>query len=169
MIGNGSSAALIDERARIVWCRLPRFDVDASFCALLSPKDGGGDWAIELEDFDRSEQHYLRNTAALVTRMFDRHGGVIEVIDFVPRHNVHGRLYHPVCLARRVNPLAGSPRIRVLMQPRCDYGARVPKTTSGSNHIRYLLSDTVQRLTSDVSVPLIEPGLPFSLVRHESG
>ncbi len=165
VIGNGSIAALVDDRARIVWCCLPRFDADASFCALLSPKGGGGDWAIELEDFQRAEQHYLPNTAVLVTRMFDRHGGVIEVVDFAPRHNVNGRLYHPVTLARKVNPLSGSPRIRVLMRPLCEYGAAAPKTTSGSNHIRYLLSDTVQRLTSDVSTPMIERGLAFGLER----
>ncbi len=165
VIGNGSIAALIDQRARIVWCCLPRFDADASFCALLSPKNGGGDWAIELEDFEHSEQHYLPNTAVLVTRMYDHHGGVIEVIDFAPRHNLNGRLYHPVTLARRVNPLSGSPRIRVIMRPLCDYGASAPTTTSGSNHIRYLLSDTVQRLTSDVSTPMIERGLPFGLHR----
>ncbi|MEO7068408.1 MAG: glycoside hydrolase family 15 protein [Rhodanobacter sp.] len=165
VIGNGSIAALIDQHARIVWSCLPRFDADASFCALLSPKNGGGEWAIELEDFERSEQHYLPNTAVLVTRMYDCHGGVIEVIDFAPRHNLNGRLYHPVTLARRVNPLSGSPRIRVIMQPLCDYGAAVPATTSGSNHIRYLLSDTVQRLTSDVSISMIERGLGFGLER----
>ena len=163
VIVNGSIAALIDDRARIVWCCLPRFDADASFCALLSPRNGGGDWAIELENFERSEQHYLPNTAVLVTRMFDRHGGVIEVIDFAPRHTANGRLYHPVTLARRVNPLSGSPRIRVVMRPLCEYGARPPDTTSGSNHIRYRLSETTQRLTSDVSAPLIERGLAFGL------
>lgn len=163
VIGNGSIAALIDQRARVVWCCLPRFDADASFCSLMSPTTEGGDWAIELEDFERSEQHYLPNTAVLVTRMFDRHGGEIEVIDFAPRHRANGRLYHPISLARRVNPLSGSPRIRVVLRPLCDYGARAAETTTGSNHIRYLLSDTVQRLTSDVSAPMIERGLPFGL------
>ena len=43
VIGNGSVAALIDPHARIVWCCLPRFDADASFCSLLSPTSGGGD------------------------------------------------------------------------------------------------------------------------------
>lgn len=165
VIGNGSIAALIDKRARIVWCCLPRFDADASFCSLMSPTTEGGDWAIELEDFERSEQYYLPNTAVLVTHMFDRHGGEIEVIDFAPRHSANGRLYHPISLARRVNPLSGSPRIRVVLRPLCDYGASAAKTTSGSNHIRYLLSDTVQRLTSDVSAPMIERGLPFGLDR----
>jgi GH15 family glucan-1,4-alpha-glucosidase len=165
VVGNGSIAALIDRHARIVWCCLPRFDADASFCALLSPQPGGGDWAIELEDFDHAEQAYLPNTAVLVTRLFDHHGGAVEIVDFAPRHRSRGRMYHPVLLARRVSPISGSPRIRVRLRPLCDYGARKAETTSGSNHIRYLLSDVVQRLTSDVATPLIERELPFGLDR----
>ncbi|MFS8137272.1 MAG: glycoside hydrolase family 15 protein [Thermomonas sp.] len=163
VIGNGSIAALIDNRARIVWCCLPRFDADASFCSLLSPITEGGDWAIDIEDFLRAEQFYLDNTAVLVTRLFDRHGGAVEITDFAPRHRANGRLYHPVMLVRRVAPISGSPRIRVLLKPLCDYGARTPASTSGSNHIRYLLSDVVQRLTSDVATTMIDRGLPFGL------
>ena len=165
VIGNGSVAALIDARARIVWACLPRFDADASFCALLSPNVEGGDWAIELEDLDHAEQNYLPNTAVLVTRLFDRHGGAIEIVDFSPRHRSHGRIYHPVMLARRVSPISGSPRIRVRLRPLCDYGAHRAPTTSGSNHIRYLLSDVVQRLTCDVATPFIERELAFGLDR----
>ncbi len=165
VIGNGSVAALIDGRGRIVWCCLPRFDADASFCALLSPAIEGGDWAIELEDLERAEQFYLANTAVLVTRLFDRHGGAIEITDFAPRHRANGRLYHPVMLARRVAPISGSPRIRVRLRPLCDYGARPAQTSSGSNHIRFVLSDVVQRLTCDVATPMIERGLPFGLDR----
>ena len=165
VVGNGSVAALIDPHARIVWCCLPRFDADATFCALLSPQTPGGDWSVELEDFDHAEQHYLPNTAVLVTKMFDRHGGGIEIVDFAPRYRVHGRMYHPVLLARRVSPICGSPRVRVRLRPLCDYGARAPETTSGSNHIRFLLGEVVQRLTSDVAVPLVERGLPFALDR----
>jgi GH15 family glucan-1,4-alpha-glucosidase len=165
VIGNGSIAALIDGRGRIVWCCLPRLDSDASFCALLSPQREGGDWTIQLEDFERAEQHYLPNTAVLVTRLFDRHGAGVEIVDYTPRFRSRGRFYHPVLIARRVRPLGGAPRIRVLLRPLCDYGARLPQTTSGSNHIRFLLSDVVQRLTSDVASPMIERGLPFILER----
>lgn len=165
VVGNGSVAALIDPQARIVWCCLPRFDADATFCTLLSPRIEGGEWSIELQDFERAEQHYVTNTAVLVTRLFDRHGGAIEITDFAPRHRAFGRLYHPVLLARQVRPLAGAPRIRVLLRPLCDYGARTPQTTSGSNHIRYMLDGVVQRLTTDIAVPLIERALPFGLDR----
>ena len=33
MIGNCAFSALVDERARIVWCCLPRFDGDPVFMA----------------------------------------------------------------------------------------------------------------------------------------
>ncbi|WNL45450.1 glycoside hydrolase family 15 protein [Dyella sp. BiH032] len=165
VIGNGSIAALIDGTGRIVWGCLPRFDSDASFCALLSPACEGGDWAIELEHMARAEQEYLPNTAVLVTRLYDRHDNAIEIVDFAPRHRTRGRFYHPVMLARRVRPLHGNPRIRVLIRPLCDYGARQPVTSSGSNHIRFLLSDVVQRLTTDVAVPLVERQLFFHLDR----
>ncbi|MFC4765167.1 glycoside hydrolase family 15 protein [Dyella koreensis] len=165
VVGNGSVAALIDGYGRIVWSCLPRFDSDASFCALLSPKREGGDWSIELEDAVRAEQHYIPNTAVLVTRLYDRHENAIEILDFAPRYRSHGRFYHPVLLARRVRPISGSPRIRVLLRPLCDYGQRAPETSSGSNHIRYLLSEVTQRLTSDVAAPLIERGLFFHLDR----
>jgi GH15 family glucan-1,4-alpha-glucosidase len=165
VIGNGSVAVLIDPRGRIVWGCLPRFDSDASFCALLSPRSEGGDWTIHLEDFERSEQHYLPNTAVLVTRLYDQHGAGVEIVDFAPRYRSNGRFYHPVLLARRVRPIGGAPRIRVLLRPLCEYGAQTPQTTSGSNHIRFMLSGVVQRLTSDVAAPMIERGLAFGLER----
>ncbi|HET6433324.1 glycoside hydrolase family 15 protein [Dyella sp.] len=165
VIGNGCVAALIDPQARIVWACLPTFDSDASFCALLSPEREGGDWSIELHDMARSEQQYEPNTAVLVTRLYDRHGGAIEIIDFCPRYRAHGRLFHPVMIARQVRPLAGSPRIRVLMRPLRGYGAEAATPTSGSNHLRYRLSDITLRMTSDVPVPMIERALPFGLDR----
>ena len=165
VIGNGSVAALIDGRGRIVWCCLPRFDGDASFCALLSPRCEGGDWTIQLEDFERAEQHYMVNTAVLVTRLYDKQGAGVEIVDYMPRFRSRGRFYHPVLIARRVRPIGGAPRIRILLRPLCDYGASKPQVTSGSNHIRFLLSGVVQRLTSDVASPMIDRALPFILER----
>ncbi|MGY0652295.1 glycoside hydrolase family 15 protein [Luteimonas sp. A537] len=163
LIGNGSVAALVDARARVTWCCIPAFDGDPAFCALLSPKAGGGDYAIELEDFESAEQTYLNNTAVLRTVLRDRHGGAIEITDFMPRWHQHDRFYRPVMLVRRLRPLSGRPRIRVVLRPLADYGAEVPEQTWGSNHIRYLLPGFTLRLTSDVSVRLVRESLPFEL------
>jgi len=40
LIGNSSIAALLDGDGTVVWACLPRFDSDATFCALL-PDDAG--------------------------------------------------------------------------------------------------------------------------------
>ena len=66
LVGNGTFGALFDARARLVWSCLPAFDGDPAFCALLSPHEGHGDWSIELEDFERSEQSYIENTAKIL-------------------------------------------------------------------------------------------------------
>ena len=54
IIGNCGIAALIDNKASIVWCCLPRFDKDAVFHSLLgSPKEapGEGTFSVTLDDF----------------------------------------------------------------------------------------------------------------------
>ena len=98
LVGNGTFGALFDARARLVWSCLPAFDGDPAFCALLSPHEGHGDWSIELEDFERSEQSYIENTAILRTVLVDRHGASIEITDFAPRWRQHDRFYRPVML-----------------------------------------------------------------------
>lgn len=164
VIGNGSFGALLDHRARVVWSCLPAFDGDPAFCALLSPtQQAGGDFAIELEDLADSEQHYLKNTAILRTVLRDQHGGAVEILDFAPRWRHNDRLYRPVSLIRRVRPLAGSPRIIVRARPLADWGSRLPDSTWGSNHLRWILPDMVLRLTTDVPVRFIRDGLPFVL------
>ncbi len=166
VVGNGSYGALIDARGRVVWSCLPAFDGDPAFCALLSPRLEGGDYAVELEDFVTSEQAYVGNTAILRTLLHDAHGGAVEITDFAPRWRQHGRFYHPVMLVRRVRPLAGSPRIRIRLRPLADWGARAPERTWGSNHLRFLLPDFTLRLTSNAPVRSLREALPFVLDRE---
>ncbi len=164
VIGNGSFGALVDERGRVVWGCLPAFDGDPAFCALLSPREHeGGDFGIALEDFERSEQAYLPNTAVLRTVLHDAHGASVEILDFAPRWRNNGRFYRPVSIVRRITPLAGNPRIRVIARPLADWGARVPEHTWGSNHVRWLLPDYTLRLTTDVPIRFVRDAIPFVL------
>ncbi|MEE9250145.1 MAG: glycoside hydrolase family 15 protein [Alphaproteobacteria bacterium] len=167
VIGNCSFGSLVDKRGRVVWSCMPRFDGDPVFCALLN---GNGDderfgfFDIAIDDFARSEQHYLRNTAILVTTLHDAHGSAVEITDFAPRFKQFGRIFRPLMTVRRVKPVLGNPRVRVRLRPVCDYGASRPEITHGSNHVRYVLPGGLAlRLTTDTPVSFILDEIPFVL------
>jgi GH15 family glucan-1,4-alpha-glucosidase len=167
LIGNCAFAALVDERAEMVWACLPRFDADPVFCSLLEPQGKGrGSFRVELQDLADAEHHYERNTAVLVTTLRDAHGGVVQVTDFAPRFKNYGRMYRPAMLVRSIKPLHGRPRITVHLRPSGDYGAKDPTITAGSNHVRYVLPDQVLRLTTNAPVTAILDETPF-LLDHE--
>jgi GH15 family glucan-1,4-alpha-glucosidase len=149
VIGNCAYSALIDEQARVVWCCLPRFDGDPVFNALLDPSENGSVWTFELEQFARSEQWYEPNTAILKTRLFDTQGQGIEITDLAPRFWNRGRMFRPLTLIRRMKVLSGSPRVRMLIRPRFDWGRNVPVVTQGSTHLRYVGLDHTLRLNTD--------------------
>lgn len=169
VIGNCAIGALVDRNARIVWACLPRFDGDPVFHALLGAPGTGnagaageepgdpypGAFSIELEGFTRSEQEYEPNTAVLRTRLYGSDGDVLEVTDFVPRFRARGRMFRPTMLVRRIRPLSGRPRVTFRIRPRFDWGAAEPAVTHGSNHIRYVGSGLVLRLTTNAPVSYI--------------
>ncbi|MGF1621269.1 MAG: glycoside hydrolase family 15 protein [Rhodomicrobiaceae bacterium] len=168
IIGNCGIAALVDKQANITWCCLPRFDRDPVFHAILgSPKEapGEGVFAIELEDFVSSEQVYLPNTAILKTTLHGRSGSV-QVIDFIPRFYWRDRAFRPQMLIRRLMPVSGSPRVRIRVKPRFEYGNIAPNVTVGSNHIRYAGPKFAIRLTTDTPIDYILDETSFNLAEQ---
>lgn len=156
MIGNCSFAALIDSRANLVWCCLPRFDGDPVFNALINGDavdrdDGDGLMAVDLKGLVRSSQHYVPRTAILKTRL-ESPDGVVEVTDFTPRYIDRGRHFRPRTFVRRIAVVSGSPRIRLRVRPTYDEGKTIPRRTRGSNHIRYVGDAMTLRLTTDAAV-----------------
>jgi len=62
-------------------------------------ENDAGLWAIDLPDSVSSKQAYVPNTPMLATRLYDRHGGAVEITDFAPLfetmlacRNAHGLL-----------------------------------------------------------------------------
>ena len=166
LIGNCQVGLLVDAIGTIVWGCFPRFDSDAMFCALLDNPDGDterGLFAIDLVGMTRFEQHYVENTAVLVTRLFDADGGAIEITDCAPRFYQHGRLFHPMTLVRQARRIAGNPRIVIRLRPMMHYGAEHPARTVGSNHIRYVGPDLTLRLTTDASLTALIEERPVFL------
>jgi len=165
-IGNAAVGALVNAHGEIGWACLPRLDGDPVFCSLLRPRCGEDDfgfWSVDLVDLERAEQSYEPHTPILVTRLVDRHGGVVEIVDFAPRFRQHGRLFTPAQFVRTVRPLAGSPRVHVRIRPAAEEGARRPSLTWGSNHVRFVGAGGVTRLTTDASITALLEEQPVVL------
>ena len=169
LVGNGQISALIDDKATVVWSCLPQFDADPTFCRLLrddTERDLPGFFEVEVLDYSHSEQSYITNTAILETTLYDSNGGAVRVTDLAPRYEYVGRVFNPNMLLRRVEPLHGSPRIRIRLQPARDYGANHCDFTHGSNHIRYMCADVTCRLTTNASLTHIIDENTFVLDRE---
>lgn len=167
VIGNCTFGALLDERARILWACMPRFDSDPVFSSLIAGDDGDdkGLYEVELMNFARAEQYYRRNSAVVMTRLYDDADGVIEITDFAPRFKHFDRIHRPPSIIRHVRPLAGNPRIRLRIRPTFDYGKGKPEVTRGSNHLRYVMPHLTIRLTTDAPVTYVTEEVPFILER----
>jgi GH15 family glucan-1,4-alpha-glucosidase len=163
VIGNGSVAALVERTGRVVWYCLPRFDGDPVFCALLGNGLDRGYFEIELLDVASCEQRYDENTAILVTTLTDRAGGRVRITDLIPRFKRFERIFRPRMLVRRIEPLAGTPLVRIKLRPAFDYGAVQPTRTAGSNHLRFVGPETTIRLTTDAPLSCVEQESPFAL------
>jgi len=162
VIGNSMVAALIDRHSRIVWYCLPRFDGDPVFSSLLNGEAPEAGFAeVVLENRVSSTQEYLVNTGVLVTTLTDAHGATIRITDFIPRFKQYDRIFRPAMLIRRIEVVSGVPAIRIRIRPTGDHGQMRPPQTRGSNHIRYLLPDSVLRLTTDAPISCIDAESAF--------
>ena len=165
VIGNCTYGALVDSSARVVWCCLPRFDADPVFCSLIDDDANAraGFFAVDLIGAVRTEQRYATNTAILETKIDDGEGNRIVVIDFAPRFQTRGRTFRPTTLVRRIRPDRGSPRVRIRVRPRFNYGARAPDVTHGSNHVRYAHTSQALRLNTNAPITYVLDETPFLL------
>ena len=166
VIGNCAFSALVDQRGRMVWCCMPRFDSEPIFNALLDTSSNASQFAIEIEDFSHALQWYQPNTAVLRTQLYDHSGQAIEICDFAPRFMERSRYFRPVMLVRRIKPVHGAPRIRVVLNPRFDWGRSEPTITQGSDHLRYVGPSQTLRLTTDAPLPYLLSKQPFLLTQE---
>ncbi len=160
VIGNCQVAGLVDSQGALVWACLPRFDAEPAFSRLLDTRDHGH-FSIELHDQCDATQSYLHNTAVLCTELTDRSGAVLRITDFCPRFRQYGRYYRPVMLVRRLEVVRGNPVVRARLRPSMGWDATTPATTRGSNHVRFLRSDQVLRVTTDAPLTHVLDETPF--------
>lgn len=153
LIGNCQISALIDRKGRNVWCCMPRFDSPAIFAALLG-EDSNGLWSVLPEESDyETTQAYLRNTNILKTEFRLKSGDAYTMIDFAPRFWRGEGSYRPPELIRILRPMQGTPRIRVFLRPKFDYGRLEPDCSiTGGNGLAYRCPE--HRLFLETDIPL---------------
>jgi GH15 family glucan-1,4-alpha-glucosidase len=164
VIGNGRTAALVDRNGRMVWWCFPRFDCDPVFCRLIAGDEEKGFFDVVLEGFSHSQSRYERNTATVETLLTAKDGSAVRITDFAPRFRNFDRILRPPQLMRRIEPVAGMPRITIRLRPTQDYGKPMLRRVAGSNHITYG-EPALIRLTTDAPLSYIEEETVFALVR----
>jgi GH15 family glucan-1,4-alpha-glucosidase len=165
LIGNSCAAALVDRNARIVWWCFPYFDSDPVFSRLLAGDEEKGFCDVILEGRVETQSHYVRNTAIVETIFTDERGAKVRISDFAPSFERFEREYRPPQIIRRIEPVAGLPRIGIRVRPTHDYGNPTTNVIVGSNHIRYVGGRQVLRLTTDAPLSYIVSEITFPLTR----
>ena len=165
VVGNCVLSALIDGHGRYAWCCFPRLDGNPVFCGLLRGVRGEdqrddaeraeGFLTVDVDGLTDIRQRYLGNSAILSTVLTDAAGQSLEIVDFAPRFKQFERIFRPHMLIRRIQPTAGSCRIRLRIRPRFDYGRLKPTVTAGSNHLDYAGEGERFRVSIDGPISLI--------------
>ena len=120
IIGNCKSSALINEDSSIEWCCLPQFDSPSVFGKILDQKKGGS-FQILCDNSYSITQKYLDNTCILMTK-FDNGSDAFELLDYMPRfQKENGVYYAPPEICRILKLVKGSPKLKVLYDPRLVY------------------------------------------------
>ncbi len=162
VVGNCAFLAHIDKSTNISWMCWPRFDSSFIFGSLLDKKKGGEFSILPNGDNYTSHQYYIKNTNVLCTEVQSSEGNY-RVTDFAPRFYQFERYLRPLMLIRKIEPLSGTPRVKVVCEPVGDYGDFKPTSYSGSNHIQFDGFEKQVRLTTNISLNYIEEKTCFVL------
>ncbi|TGD79456.1 glycoside hydrolase family 15 protein [Hymenobacter wooponensis] len=154
LIGNCAFLGLIGKDTAVRWLCWPRFDSSFVFGSLLDSKKGGEYRISPAEGEFESHQYYLQNTNVLCTEITTENGSY-RVTDFAPRFPQYERYYKPLMFIRKVEPIAGTPRIRVACQPVGQYGALQLSRRRSSNHIAFLGLEEEIRLTTNIPLTYV--------------
>jgi GH15 family glucan-1,4-alpha-glucosidase len=164
LLGNCQFSAHVERTGDVVWCCLPRFDAEPVFARLLDDADGGH-FLVGPADGSPGEIRYLDNTNVLETT-FRGPGWAFRVIDFAPRYLVHERSQRPTTLVRILEPLEGSPRVRVQCDPVLGWSKKKPARVLGSHHIDFEGYPARVRLSTDLPLSYVD-GVAFTLTERK--
>ncbi len=120
IIGDGFSSALVGTDGVIDWLCFPRFDSPSVFAAILDRDKGGFTSVQPVASGFETVQRYDPDTNVLETLFQVAGQGVFRVTDFMPWTNDPRASIHEV--HRRIDCMEGNVNLRVIFNPRFEYG-----------------------------------------------
>lgn len=137
IIGNCSSAALVDAQCSVVWLCLPYFDSPSVFARVLD-ENKGGYFKITGVDTLKTEQQYILHTAILKTT-FHTKDGIFEVNDYMPRYlQAQNGFYCPSEIHRKLRVISGQPKVKIELMPCPNYGYSQGQSSIKADYIKII-------------------------------
>ncbi len=161
IVGNCNYLAYVRDDSAVEWLCWPHMDSSFIFGSLLD-EERGGTFKIFPEKKFTTTQKYIENTAILVTK-FICEDGEFDVIDFAPRFLKFDRFHKPIQFFRKIKRVKGQPLIKIVCNPRGNYGEMSPDIYVGSNHISYKNLHFPVRLTTNATKAYVVEHRPFLL------
>lgn len=153
IIGNCAFIAHVNTDTNVTWLCWPRFDSDFIFGGLLD-QQAGGEFSILPDGAYTSTQHYIENTNVIATEI-SHSDGKYRVTDFAPRFRLYERYYRPLMIVRKIEPISGNPKVKVVCDPVSQYGSQKLQVYIGSNHLEFVGCEQSLRLTTNFSLNFI--------------
>ncbi len=164
LIGNCQISALISAQGSLDWLCLPRPDSPPIFGKILDQEGGQFSISASIPSSETTTtQQYLPNTNILITTVSLPNGDAFRITDFCPRFLQYGRIYRPAALFRIVEPLSGSPSIRVCCKPVSGWEKTPIRPVRGSSHVRYDIRGDYLRLLTNMPLTYLCEETPVIL------
>jgi GH15 family glucan-1,4-alpha-glucosidase len=164
LIGNCQVSALISAHGSLDWLCLPRPDSPPIFGKILDQQGGQFSISASIPSSETTTtQQYLQNTNILVTTVSLPNGDAFRITDFCPRFLQYGRIYRPAALFRIVEPLNGSPSIRVCCKPVSGWDKAPVRPVRGNSHVRYDIRGDYLRLLTNMPLTYLCEETPVIL------
>ncbi|ERJ57279.1 glycoside hydrolase family 15 protein [Sphingobacterium paucimobilis] len=151
IIGNCAYIAHVGKDSNINWLCWPSFEDSFVFGTLLDEHKGGRFSITPPGDILHSSQHYIENTNILCTTIESAEGSY-RITDFAPRFEQYERYYKPLVLIRKIEPISGHPKVRVVCDPKYHYGEASFQKSRGSNHIQFECGEVKMRLATNMPI-----------------
>jgi GH15 family glucan-1,4-alpha-glucosidase len=163
LLGDTRTAALVDERGRIVWLCLPHFDGEPAFGALVAGERGGSFALGPAGDAEVVDRRYRNGSTVLETTW--RVGAAQLALTEGMVAEVEGSLFPTFCLVRRLEARGGAVDCAVWFDPRFGNERREPGTRSTRAALVCVDHATALALTADHDLGL-QPGRVVEFALH---